>query len=128
MDYLFKLDNQDLIEPITEDLEGWRVIEGEPTMKTWIMRTSNDGSMISGVWTATPGTYHAVMPSMSLYTSSKVASLLLRMAENPPTCPLEMHLWLKQALVVHGKLPSLLLSTLILSFSQVCRPINKSKA
>ena len=60
MDYLFKLDNQDLIEPITEDLEGWRVIEGEPTMKTWIMRTSNDGSMISGVWTATPGTYHAV--------------------------------------------------------------------
>ena len=60
MDYLFKLDNQDLIEPITEDLEGWRVIEGEPTMKTLIMRTSNDGSMISGVWTATLGTYHAV--------------------------------------------------------------------
>ena len=60
MDHLFKLDNQDLIEPITDDLEGWSVIDGQPSMKTWIMRTSNDGSMISGVWTATPGTYHAV--------------------------------------------------------------------
>ena len=60
MDHLFKLDNQDLIEPITEDLEGWSVIDGQPSMKTWIMRTSNDGSMVSGVWTATPGTYHAV--------------------------------------------------------------------
>ncbi|MEZ8133742.1 MAG: cupin domain-containing protein [Porticoccaceae bacterium] len=60
MDHLFKLDNQHDIEPITEDLDGWKVIEGQPTMKTWIMRTSNDGSMISGVWTATLGTYHAV--------------------------------------------------------------------
>jgi len=60
MDHLFKLDNQDLVEPITDDLEGWSVIGGQPSMKTWIMRTSNDGSMISGVWTATPGTYHAV--------------------------------------------------------------------
>ena len=59
MKHLFKLDNQQSAEPITEDLDGWKVIEGKPTMKTWIMRTSNDGSMISGIWTATPGTYHA---------------------------------------------------------------------
>jgi hypothetical protein len=59
MDYLFKLNNQNLIEPITEDLDGWKVVDGHPTMKTWIMRTSNDGVMISGIWTATPGTYHA---------------------------------------------------------------------
>lgn len=128
MDYLFKLDNQDLIEPITEDLEGWRVIEGEPTMKTWIMRTSNDGSMISGVWTATPGTYHAVYAEYEFVHLIEGSITITRTAENPPTCPLEMHLWLKQALVVRGKLPSLLLSTLILSFSQVCRPIDKSKA
>ena len=36
MDHLFKLDNQHDIEPITEDLDGWKVIEGQPTMKTWI--------------------------------------------------------------------------------------------
>jgi len=28
-------------------------------MKTWILHTSADGSMISGYWEATPGTYHA---------------------------------------------------------------------
>lgn len=60
MKYLFKLDNQQSTEVISEDLEGWEVIKGRPTMKTWILHTSNDGSMISGIWTATPGTYHAV--------------------------------------------------------------------
>ena len=29
-------------------------------MKTWILKTSNAGSMISGYWEATPGTYYAV--------------------------------------------------------------------
>jgi uncharacterized cupin superfamily protein len=46
-------------DPITTDLEGWKVVEGSPTMKTWIQHTSADGSMISGTWTATPGSYHA---------------------------------------------------------------------
>jgi uncharacterized cupin superfamily protein len=46
-------------EPITGDLEGWKVVEGKPTMKTWIQHTSADGSMISGTWEATPGSYHA---------------------------------------------------------------------
>ncbi|MFQ3345918.1 MAG: putative cupin superfamily protein [Porticoccaceae bacterium] len=59
MKHLFKLDNQQSTEVICEDLDGWKVIEGRPTMKTWILHTSNDGSMISGIWTATPGTYHA---------------------------------------------------------------------
>ncbi len=59
MKYLFNLDNQQSTEMINEDLEGWEVVEGRPTMKTWILHTSNDGSMISGIWTATPGTYHA---------------------------------------------------------------------
>ena len=46
-------------EPITADLDGWKKVEGNPTMKTWIQHTSNDGSVISGTWEATPGTYHA---------------------------------------------------------------------
>ena len=59
MKHLFKLDNQQAAEVITETLEGWKIIDGEPTMKTWILYTSNDGTMMSGIWTTTPGTYHA---------------------------------------------------------------------
>jgi len=46
-------------EPITADLDGWKKVEGNPTMKTWVQHTSKDGSVISGTWEATPGTYHA---------------------------------------------------------------------
>ena len=46
-------------EPITADLDGWTKVEGEPSMKTWVQHTSADGSMISGTWEATPGTYYA---------------------------------------------------------------------
>lgn len=28
-------------------------------MKTWVLHTSADGSMISGIWEATPGTFYA---------------------------------------------------------------------
>lgn len=46
-------------EPLTSDLEGWTKVEGNPTMKTWIQHTSIDGSVISGTWEATLGTWHA---------------------------------------------------------------------
>lgn len=46
-------------EPVTDILEGWSVVEGTPTMKTWVQHTSKDGSVISGTWEATPGTYRA---------------------------------------------------------------------
>jgi uncharacterized cupin superfamily protein len=49
--------------PITEDLEGWVKVEGNPTMTTWIEYTKEDGSIISGCWEATPGTYRAVYKS-----------------------------------------------------------------
>ena len=55
-----KLKNIKGIDPITDNLEGWTVTAGSPSMKTWILHTSNDDSMISGYWEATPGTYHAV--------------------------------------------------------------------
>lgn len=44
---------------ITDDLPGWTKVSGNPTMKTYVIHTSADGSMISGVWEATPGTYRA---------------------------------------------------------------------
>jgi hypothetical protein len=59
MTHIFKHPDISTIEPITEDLDGWIVTEGNPSMKTWILYTSNDKSMISGYWEATPGTYHA---------------------------------------------------------------------
>lgn len=43
----------------TNDLAGWVVVDGKPKMKTWVLHTSADGSMISGCWEATAGTYHA---------------------------------------------------------------------
>ena len=52
--------------PIETDLDGWKKIEGHPTMKTWIEYTSDDGSMISGWWAATPGTYHATYAALEL--------------------------------------------------------------
>ena len=59
MDYVVKLGPPDSVEPVTSDLEGWTVVEGSPSMKTWVLHTSADGSIISGYWEATPGTYHA---------------------------------------------------------------------
>ena len=47
-------------DPITDILDGWTVVDGTPSMKTWVQHTSADGSMISGMWEATPGTYRAV--------------------------------------------------------------------
>lgn len=46
--------------PLTDDLDGWVAVEGKPkaSMKTWIQHTSNDESIISGVWHATIGFYH----------------------------------------------------------------------
>jgi uncharacterized cupin superfamily protein len=46
-------------DPMLTDLEGWVKIEGAPTMKTWVQHTSIDGSVISGTWEATLGTWHA---------------------------------------------------------------------
>lgn len=46
-------------EPITADLPGWTKVEGNPSMRTCVQHTSNDGSLISGYWEATPGTYRA---------------------------------------------------------------------
>ena len=46
-------------EPMTTDLDGWVKTEGTPAMKTWVQHTSADGSVISGTWEATPGSWHA---------------------------------------------------------------------
>ncbi len=59
MQTVIKQSDPDKTTPITTDLDGWKVVSGTPTMKTWVLYTSADASMISGYWEATPGTYHA---------------------------------------------------------------------
>ena len=53
------------LTPDTEDAHGWVPVPcapgdvecSVPTMKTYELHTSTDGSMLSGVWEATPGSY-----------------------------------------------------------------------
>ncbi len=45
-------------DPMVTDLDGWVKVDGNPTMKTWVQHTTIDGSVISGTWEATPGTWH----------------------------------------------------------------------
>ncbi len=59
MKTIVKLGPLGSVEPSTADLDGWVVVEGKPTMKTWVLHTSEDSKMMSGYWEATPGTYHA---------------------------------------------------------------------
>ena len=47
------------VDPIEADLDGWVKQVGNPTMKTWIEYKSEDGTIISGRWEATAGTYFA---------------------------------------------------------------------
>ena len=46
--------------PLLTDLDGWTKVEGNPTMKTWVQHTTLDGSVISGTWEATVGTWATV--------------------------------------------------------------------
>jgi uncharacterized protein len=47
------------VTPSTDTLDGWIVTEGAPQMKTWVLHTTADGTMMSGIWECTPGSYHA---------------------------------------------------------------------
>jgi uncharacterized cupin superfamily protein len=46
-------------DPMLTDLDGWTKVAGDPSMKTWVQHTSQDGNVISGTWEATQGTWHA---------------------------------------------------------------------
>lgn len=46
-------------DPSTADLDGWVRTAGNPQMKTWVLHTSKDGAMVSGIWECSPGSYHA---------------------------------------------------------------------
>ena len=47
------------LTPSPDTLDGWLVTKGTPSMKTWVLHTTTDGTMMSGIWECTPGSYHA---------------------------------------------------------------------
>lgn len=59
MQTIVKLGSTDGVTPSTDDLDGWVKTAGNPQMKTWALHTSSDGSMLSGIWECTKGSYHA---------------------------------------------------------------------
>lgn len=59
MQTITKLPPQSSVTPSDATLDGWKVIEGAPSMKTWALHTARDGTMVAGIWECTPGTYHA---------------------------------------------------------------------
>lgn len=46
---------------IESDLDGWKKVAGEPTMKTWIEYSTDEA--LCGTWEATVGTYEATYTS-----------------------------------------------------------------
>ena len=59
MQTIIRLPSTEGITPATADLDGWVVTEGSPSMKTWVLHTAADGSMVSGIWECSVGSYHA---------------------------------------------------------------------
>ena len=59
MHTIVKLPPLTSVTPSDDTLDGWIVTEGTPSMKTWVLHTASDGTMMSGYWEATPGSYHA---------------------------------------------------------------------
>ncbi len=59
MQTVTKLPDQTSVTPSSDTLDGWVVTAGNPSMKTWVLHTAADGTMMSGIWECTPGSYHA---------------------------------------------------------------------
>jgi uncharacterized protein len=59
MQTITRLPDTSTLTPSTADLDGWVKTAGNPQMKTWVLHTASDGSMVSGIWECTVGSYHA---------------------------------------------------------------------
>ncbi len=45
------------VEPVAIEISRERVVEGAPKARAWMMERHAGGSLTSGVWEATPGTW-----------------------------------------------------------------------
>jgi uncharacterized cupin superfamily protein len=59
MQTITRLPETDTVTPSTDTLDGWVVTKGNPQMTTWVLHTTADGTMMSGIWECTKGSYHA---------------------------------------------------------------------
>ncbi len=59
MQTITRLPDTASVTPSHDTLDGWIVTEGNPQMTTWVLHTTADGTMMSGIWECTPGSYHA---------------------------------------------------------------------
>ena len=100
---LFSKIGNKTVTPIETDLDGWKKVEGHPTMKTWIEYTSDDKSMISGWWEATPGTYHASYESWEFVHLIEGQITIRQMEVLRSRSAPEMRSWLKRASREPGK-------------------------
>lgn len=48
----------ELPKPTMGPPAGWIVVEGDPQASAWRHYTSQDGKLLAGLWTCTPGTFH----------------------------------------------------------------------
>jgi hypothetical protein len=49
MNTITKLSVDPSTVPDANDLDGWVVVDGSPTMRTWALHTNSDGRMLSGM-------------------------------------------------------------------------------
>ena len=59
MQTVTRLPATDSVTPSHDTLDGWVVTEGSPRMTTWVLHTTADGTMMSGIWDSTTGSWHA---------------------------------------------------------------------
>ena len=63
MQTITRLPDTSDVTPSHDTLDGWIVTKGNPQMTTWVLHTTADGTMMSGVWECTRGSYHATYPA-----------------------------------------------------------------
>lgn len=83
MQTLQVFDLQNLGAPIEGVPKADRLIEGNPTFKTWTVTSVNNDQVRSGVWEATPGTYLSIKGGIFEYCT--ILSGLVELTEEGGT-------------------------------------------
>lgn len=60
MSLLKKIDVGNLGEAAESKAAPDRLISGDPTFRTWLLDTSRDGEVSTGIWEATPGVTRSI--------------------------------------------------------------------
>lgn len=72
-------------EPIAIEIARERVIDGAPTAMAWVMDRQAGGSLTSGIWEATPGTWRVAYDKWEFWTVLSGVSILTEDGGEPRT-------------------------------------------